>query len=227
MINHMMVMRYEPGQTLAELYGHSRFAGSCGNVRTRETKELPAIHKVSAPGFHADAGQAILQCTQAGEEMGGYVFAETFYEPQLAPRGVAPMANWLITGLGSFLSPKGRGIETFKLFYHMFSTFHVNPVWLNAFAANFNGTAREGFVAGMNQIQASMHRFEQQSAESAKQADDYSRVIMGQTLQKDNTGQVYEVAQGSWNTYWSNTKGQVVSSALAPGPGFSPMTPVK
>jgi hypothetical protein len=228
MINHMMVMRYEPGQTLAELYGHSRFADSCSNVQTSETKPLPAIHQVSTPGFHADAGQAILQCTQSGQEMGGYVFAETFYEPQLTPRQVAPMANWLVTGLGSFLSPKGQGSEMFKIFYHMFSTFRLNPAWLNAFANQFNGAARAAFQSGMNQIQASMQRFEQQSAESAKRADDYSRVVMGQTLQKDpNTGQAREVAQGSWNSYWSNSKGQVVSSALSPGPGFSPMTPVK
>ena len=228
LVNHMLVMRYEPGQTLAELYGRSRFADSCTNVQTKETKSLPAIHPVSVAGFHSDAGQAIFQCTANGQEMGGYVFAETLYEPQLTPRSLSPMANWLVTGLGSFLAPKSQGVEVFKLFCHVFSTFRINPQWWNAFSNRFNAAARTSFQAGQAQIQASMQRFQERSAESAKQADDYSRAIMGQTLQQDaNTGQIREVAQGPWNTYWSNTKGQVVSSALAPGPGFTQMTTVK
>jgi hypothetical protein len=227
LVNHMLVMRYEPGQTLAELYGRSRFADSCADVQTKETKTLPAIHPVSVAGFHSDAGQAIFQCTANGQELGGYVFAETLYEPQLTPRNLSPMANWLVTGLGSFLAPKGQGVEVFKMFCHVFSTFRINPQWWDNFARLFNGQARVSFRKGMADIQAGMQRFQEHSAESAKQADDYSRAIMGQTLQQDAAGQVHEVAQGPWNTYWSNAKGQVVSSALAPGPGFIQMSPVK
>jgi hypothetical protein len=227
LVNHMLVMRYEPGQALAEVYGRSRFADTCTNVQTKETKTLPAIHQVSVPGFHSDAGQAIFQCTANGQELGGYVFAETFYEPQLTPRNLSPMANWLVTGLGSFVAPKGQGIEVFKMFCHVFSTFRINPQWWDNFARIFNGQARGNFQKGMADIQASMQRFQEHSADSAKQADDYSHAIMGQTLQQDAAGQVHEVAQGPWNTYWSNTKGQVVSSALAPGAGFTQMTAVK
>jgi len=227
LVNHMLVMRYEPGRTLAELYGRSRFADSCTKLQTKESKTLPAIHPVSVPGFHSDAGQAIFQCTANGQEMGAYVFAETLYEPQLTPRNLSPMANWLVTGLGSFVAPKGQGVEVFNMFCHVFSTFRINPQWWDNFARLFNGQARGNFQKGMGDIQASMQRFQERSAESAKQADDFSHAIMGQTLQQDAAGQVHEVSQGAWNTYWSNNKGQVVSSALAPGPGFTQMTAVK
>jgi hypothetical protein len=227
-VNKVMILRYEGGQAFANLYGQGRFGQSCQNVAVTDMKVLPAIHTVPIPGAHSDAGQAVFRCLENGQEMGGYVVAETIFEPLAKMPNLPAMADWYLTGLGSFLAPKAQADEVYKMFWHSAASFRINPEWLAVATKIANRGAQQNFAAGQKQIQASNEQFRQWSAQSARQSEDFNRALMGQTLQVDpNTGQAREIASGPWNTYWSNGKGQTVSSALSPGPGYQPMTPAK
>jgi hypothetical protein len=162
-----------------------------------------------------------------GQEMGGYAVAETIYEPQPPMPGISPMANWYLTGLGSFLAPKAQSDEVYKIFWHSVASFRINPEWWAKAMKIVNAGAQSVYSAGMKQMEASQQHFQQQSAERAKQSDDFQRSLLGQTLQVDpNTGQQREIAAGPWSTYWTKN-GQTISSAMAPGAGFQQMTPAK
>jgi len=228
-INKVMMLRYEGGEAFADLYGQGRFAKTCANLETKELKVLPAIHTSPAAGSRSDAGQAIFKCVINGQEMGGYVVAETIYTPQPQLPNAPKMANWYLTGLGSFIAPKEKTDEVYKMFWHSVASFRINPEWWAAAMRVVNAGASAINAAGMKQMQASSEHFRQQSAERAKESDDFNHVLMGQTVQVDPaTGQQREVATGPWSTYWTNTStGQTVSSAMSPGPAFHEMQPAQ
>lgn len=211
-----IVARYRKGVQFADVYAQARFAKSC---QVFEAKSLKPTNPVFSPAREGQtsttAGEAVFRCVQNGQEKVAYVYAETsLFQMQ----GVA---NWHAAYLLSFLAPKDQAGDVYKMVFHSAASFTVNPQWQLRQAqitqANV-AAALKSFHLEMQQTEA---RYQQWSASMARQGQNFSDVLNGQTLTVDpQTGQKREVWTGTGSTRWINGLGDVVSSNLSPGSSF-------
>jgi hypothetical protein len=215
-----MLMKYLPGKAFADQYRQVKFAPSCHNMEVKQLKDEQPVFK-PIPGTRQDSGDVIFTCSMNGKPMAGYVVAETMYVPVPGIGSVPKGDFWYVLGMGSLIAPQDQATDAAKVMWHAMTTFSINKEWWARFTAASQTYTRTS-IAATNQYTASAQaNFQRQQAAQAKQADDFSRVLMGQTATVDPLdGTRRDVSTGPYNNYWMNGQGLVISSTLSPGSSF-------
>ncbi|MGD0227280.1 MAG: hypothetical protein ABSF71_33560, partial [Terriglobia bacterium] len=92
---------YASGDVFAKKYGQARFSSMCQSLQVQEVHPMtPKYHQAGQGLIRTTGGEAIFACTEKGQAMAGYVYAETMLT---GPGG--PGSIWSVVALGSFLSP--------------------------------------------------------------------------------------------------------------------------
>ncbi len=215
------VAPYASGDEFAAKYGAARFGSMCGPVTlVRGNAMAPKYHKPGGGMYRVTAGQAIFRCNENGRPMAGYVYAETLF----VGSAYGPSDNWYVIALGSFLAPAARAKAAGAMLKHAGESIVFNPAWLrdqharvNEAIANLHGVAQQN-MASIAETNARMARWK---ADMAHQSDTMQDVLLGQTYTRDpQTGQKYVVPTGLGGGHWMDGRGDVVDSALSPGPAF-------
>jgi hypothetical protein len=141
----------------------------------------------------------------------------------------------------SFLSPQDQNQFVWELAVRFAQSFKINPEWVQhqsemdrqgveyarALAA---GRMRalsqqvQQFHARMQAMSAQVAGFEGRMNAQAAQVQGFDDALVGITRTMDPlTGDQRQVWTGPSNQYWTNGKGQVISSPTAPGPDFRPL----
>ena len=95
---------YASGDVFAKKYGQARFGSMCQSLQVQEVHPMtPKYHQAGQGLFRTTGGEAIFGCTEKGQPMAGYVYAETMLT---GPGG--PGSIWSVVALGSFLSPASQ-----------------------------------------------------------------------------------------------------------------------
>jgi hypothetical protein len=214
-----IVARYRPADEYVAKYGAAHFGAMCQSPEAKKIiPTAPRIIKTAYPGGQLTAAEAYFVCTANGQEMLGYVYAETW--------STAPGAGalWSVGAIGTFLAPLAQAKEIGEILTGSWKTMAFNPAWakaqndlVNAIAAKSSGDLRQHLAASQAQFERSMNAIHQQG-------DAFSDVLNGTTLTRDSTtGQIREVATGTGGQQWINGRNTVVESSLSPGPGYHPL----
>lgn len=214
------VAAYSPGDAFATQYGRARFGHMCQSVQVYQTHSMPPkYHQPGGGLIRVTGGETIFSCTQNGQPMAGYVYAETM----LVGTG-GPNSQWYVVALGSFLAPASQGQAVGALLKHLGESLHLNPEW-----AQMEQQRVDQATAYINNAtRASIQLGEQQRAHQAKvmgmQAQEnanFNDVINGVTFTRDPySGQTREVQTLQGGPKWTNGSNVVVESAFSPGPAF-------
>jgi hypothetical protein len=203
----------------ADLYGQSRFASACGQLKLKAMHQLPPIHQNNQ--CRITAGDVLYTCDSPSGPKAAYVFAETSLTI-MQSSGV-----WMVTWLYSFISPQEEAPEAMKTMLHSLGTFAIDQQW-EARQIQTNGAAGQAAYAQFEQNMAAEHqRFTQQQQQFQNQVDGFSRALRGQDLVTNPIdGGQREVDIGTGGTHWVNATGNAVNSPGSPGAGYQPMQKV-
>jgi hypothetical protein len=214
------VAPYATGDEFAAKYGAQRFQSLCQNVQVAKTGQSEPAWGRGVRGTRITAGWAGFTCTQNGQQMSAYVYAETL---EVLPT-FGSTGKWYVISLGSTIAPNDRKKEAGDLLAHSFKSVAMNPAWIQAQRQRIS-MATQQVIAGS---EASTQVYNQASASyqrnmhmQAQEVDNFNDVQMGQTYARTANGQTYVVPAGHGGTQWVDPLGSVKESALVPGPGYS------
>jgi hypothetical protein len=146
-----------------------------------------------------------------------------------------------VTPVVSFLSPQDQTPFVRDLAARFAESFKINPAWvqhqneMDQQGVEYARTLAEGkvralsqqvqqFHARMQAMSAQVAGFEGRMSAQAAQVQGFDDALVGITRTVDPlTGDQRQVWTGPSNQYWTNGKGQVVSSPTSPGPDFRPL----
>lgn len=218
------VAPYASGEQFAAKYGQARFGSMCEAVQVTGSRAMaPKYHSsggVQVPGMQTTGGEAYLSCTQNGQPMFGYVYAETF------SMGTMPgAALWYVVALGSFLCPVDQAKAVGEILKHSADSIRYNPVWsrmqqqLESQATQANMAQAQATIAATERMNA--HQQAMIRGQDA-QNENFNDILNGVSFTRDTaTGKEYTVPAGKGGTQWINGNRAVVESAFSPGPGFN------
>ncbi len=217
------VAPYASGDVFAKKYGEARFAGMCQNLQVAQSHPMaPKYHQPGQGMMRTTGGETIFSCSNNGQPMIGYVYAETF----LFGSG-GPNSQWYVVALGSSLAPADKAQAAGELLKHSGESLRLNPEWAKMEQAAVDEKTREI----NNATRASIAMGEAQRAHQARvmgmqtqQNDNFNDVINGVTFTRDpQTGRTYEVQTLQGGQKWINGNNVVVQSGLSPGAGYHPL----
>jgi hypothetical protein len=211
-----IVARYRPANEYIAKYGVNHFGQMCQSPQVKQITAVPnRIIKIPYPGGQLTAAEGYFVCTANGQQMLGYVYAETYS----AGQGLAGV--WYVGAIGSFLAPVEQAKEVGELLAQSWKTMAFNPVWAKAQNDLVNAIAAKSSVDLRRHLAESQAQFEKTMNAIHQQGDTFSDILTGTTLTKDPaTGQVHEINTGTGGHYWMNGQNVVVESSLSPGPGY-------
>jgi hypothetical protein len=217
------VAAYASGDVFATRYGQSRFSSVCKNVQVTKAGPMAPLYSKAGQGpVRVTAGAAGFSCTLNGQEMSGYVYAETMLVSGLQE------STWYVVQLASFLAPAAQADAAGAMLKHSGESIAYNPEWVkqqNEWVKQATELLHEIAIGILKQGEADRSRFRNQMDAMLKESDYAQDVISGVTYTRDPfTGQTRNVYTGSGATKWTNVHGTVVDSMLSPGPGFQQMT---
>lgn len=202
-----MVMRYLPGAEFITKYYLPKRVGQVSGVQARQlsdlSRQMQAIYERAGLPMRVDAGEAVFQTTREGGPRKGYVFAQTL--AAMAP-GSPGVGTWMMEKLGGYLAAPGQEALAEAVFMAMVANFQIDPQW-HARQSRTTGQVSEIVTRTNHEIQGIIKStFEYRQRTQDKSMERYDReAIRGQVLIEDpNTGQRYEVPNGS-NYYWKRT----------------------
>jgi hypothetical protein len=214
------VAPYAPGDVFATKYGQARFSSMCRSVQVHDTHPMtPKYHQPGQGLIRTTGGETIFTCSDKGQPMAGYVYAETM----LVGTG-GPNSQWYVLALGSFLAPVEQAKAVGEMLKHTGESLRLNPEWakmeqqlVDQETARINAATRASIATGEAQRahQAKIMGMQQQ------ENDNFNDVINGVTFTRDpQTGQTREVQTRQGGPYWTNGLGTVVNSTMSPGPAY-------
>ena len=214
------VASYAAGDAFSKKYGEARFSTMCQNLQVYQNHPMtPKYHPAGQGLIRITGGETIFTCSENGQPMAGYVYAETM----LIGSG-GPNSQWYVVALGSFLSPAAQGQNVGAMLKHTGESLHLNPDWakmeqqrINQATQYLQGVARANTVYGDAQRahQAKLMGMQEQ------QNENFNDVINGVTFTRDPwTGQTGYVQTLESGQKWVNGNHVVVTSAMSPGPAF-------
>ncbi|MBI4799853.1 MAG: hypothetical protein HY794_14245 [Desulfarculus sp.] len=202
-----MVMRYLPGAEFITKYYLPKRVGQVSGVQARQlsdlSRQMQAIYQRAGLPMRVDAGEAVFQTTRDGGPRKGYVYAQTL--AATAP-GSPGMGTWMMEKLAGYLAAPGQEALAEAVFLAMAAGFQIDPQW-HARQSRTTGQVSEIVTRTNNEIQGIIKStFEYRQRTQDRAMEKYDReAIRGQVLIEDpNTGQRYEVPNGS-NYYWKRT----------------------
>jgi hypothetical protein len=215
-----IVARFRPADEYVAKYGVAHFGTMCKSPEVKKVTSVPnRIVKKPYPGGQLTAAEGYFTCTANNQEMLGYVYAETYSAP-----GAGGL--WAVDAIGSFLAPVAQAQQVGEVLAQSWKTFVFNPQWTRAQSALVQMIAQKSSEDLQTHLKVSQAKFEQTMNAIHQQGDTFSDVLNGTTVTKDASGQIHEVATGTGGQKWMNGQNVVIESALSPGPGFQPLTPV-
>ena len=216
------VAPYASGDVFATKYGLARFSSMCEGVRLTKAGPLPP--KYGRPGqglVRVTAGAAGFSCTSHGEQMTGYVYAETLFVGTAGPAE----SKWYVIALGSLLAPTAQAQMAGEIMKHCTETIALNPVWAKTQGQLIAQTTMSLLNIAEATRQATLAQEKRQKQimrEQAREVDNFNDVILGQSFTRDpQSGKEYVVPIGAGGTKWVDVHGTVAESAMSPGEGFS------
>lgn len=231
-----IVASYLAGKDFAVTYAQGRFRGICEDMHLKSADSLPPVlapeRQVIAKTAQGEvvnttvAGEALFRCVANGQELAAYVWAET----TLTTSNFSNIRNWAVTGLVSFIAPRGQAPQALRMLDHSARSFTLNPEWIAGQAA----LSRQSTALILKQAQENMAaqqlRFERMDAERHRQSMQMDDIINGVQWTADpTTGQHHEAPLGPNPNYFYNPNtGVSVNSTLRPGDPFDwhSLTPV-
>lgn len=215
------VAPYASGDVFATKYGLARFASMCEGVRMTKAGPLPP--KFGKPGqglVRVTAGAAGFACSSHGEQMTGYVYAETLFVGTTGPAE----SKWYVIALGSVLAPAAQAQMAGEILKHSTETIALNPVWAKTqgqLIAQATMSLLNIAEATRQATIAQAQRQKQIMREQAREVDNFNDVILGQSFTRDpQTGKEYVVPIGAGGAKWVDVQGTIAESAMSPGEGF-------
>ncbi len=201
---NQLVMRYLPGVEFITKYYLPRRLGNVNDVKARPlvelTRKLQAVYAQSGLPIRVDAGEARFGTNWQGSRRQGYIFAQTtlFQAP-----GAGGVAIWTMEKFGGYLASPGQETLAEAILVAMVGGFKIDPQWQDR-QSRLTGKVSQIVTQTNHEIQDIIKStFEYQQRTQDKALERYDRgAIRGQVLIEDpNTGQRYEVPNGS-NYYW-------------------------
>lgn len=166
-----VVANYRPGWVFADLYGQSRFARGCQNLKLKAMHQVPPIHQ--NPQGRVTAGEALYVCDTTAGPMAAYVFAET----QLTQ--MQSVSVWMASWLYSLITPLDQAPEAMKTVLHSLATFEIDQQW-EAQQLRINAKAGSDAYDQYRENIATEHaRFTKQQAQFQSQVDGFTRAFRG------------------------------------------------
>jgi hypothetical protein len=233
----MTVAGYRSGDAYARSYAQSRFSGDCQHpVAGPEQAGLSSFKAASVPQgdiSEESEGHASFRCDGKNGPIDVFVYART-----LRHKGTA---IWTVTPVVSFLSPQDQRQIVWEQAARFAQSFKINPAWvqhqseMDRQGVEYARALAEGkmrafsqqvqqFHARMQAMSAQVAGFEGRMNAQAAQVQGFDDALVGITRTIDPlTGDQRQVWTGQSNQYWTNGKGQVISSPTAPGPDFRPL----
>lgn len=211
---------YASGDVFAKKYGQARFGSMCQSLQVQEVHPMtPKYHQAGQGLFRTTGGEAVFGCTEKGQPMAGYVYAETMLT---GPGG--PGSIWSVVALGSFLSPASQAQAVGAMLKHAGESLTLNPEWArmqqqltDQEIQRLNANTRATIAA----TQAENAREQQMMRNMQRENENFNDVINGVTFTRDpQTGQTREVRTGQGGPYWTNGLDTVVNSTFSPGPAY-------
>ena len=215
---------YATGEQFATKYGQARFGSMCQSVQVKGSRPMPAKYHPNGPqqvpGLKTTGGEAYFVCTEAGQQMFGHVYSET-YEVGTAPG----LASWYVVALGSYICPLDQAKAVGGILRHAADSIHLNPAWVRM----QQGLVDQATQVLLGQAHATMRATEQMNAHQQQvmrgqqaENDNFNDIINGVSFTRDTvTGKEYTAPMGTGGTQWVNGNHTVVESAMQPGPGFN------
>jgi hypothetical protein len=211
-----IVARYRRADEYIAKYGLDHFGPMCLSPQARQITSVPnRIVKTPYPGGQLTAAEGYFVCTANGQQMIGYVYAETF---STAP---GPGGLWNVAAIGSFLAPAAQAQEVGGVLKQSWETFAFNPAWTTAQTQLVNAVAQRSSGDLQRHLAAAQANFERTMNAIHQQGDEFNDILTGtaHTLDK-TTGQIRDVASGTGGRLYINAQNTVAESAMSPGPGF-------
>jgi hypothetical protein len=225
--NFTPVAAYTSGQVFAQKYGMARFGSMCQGIQVTGSQASTPKYSQQVQGYvTATAGSANFSCTMNGQQMVGYVYAETM---QVGAAMGMP-ANWYETALGSWLAPAQWAQNASAILTYSTSTLVMNPDWaawqayLVATATKINLITAEKTKIATAQMDAREAQWRQMMA---GEVDDFNDILTGTTFAMDPaTGQPVSVPTGNGGPEWMDGQNNVASAAMQPGPAYTQLQPI-
>jgi hypothetical protein len=225
--NFTPVAAYTSGQVFAQKYGLARFGSMCQSIQVTGSQSSQPRYSQQVQGYvQATAGSANFSCTMRGQQMTGYVYAETMQVGAV----MGQPANWYETALGSYLAPAAQAQNAAAILTYSTGSLVMNPDWaawqayLVAVATRINlSTAIKNKIA----TEQMDERAEQWRKMMAGEVDDFNDILTGTTFAMNPaTGQEVEIPTGSGGQTWMDNQNNVTSAAMQPGPAYQALQPI-
>jgi hypothetical protein len=104
----------------------------------------------------------------------------------------------------------------------------MNPEWMRN-QGQIISAARQRVLnsaaAVQNLYDQASQTFQRNMKMQAREVDNFSDVLLGQTYARTASGQTYVVPTGRGGTQWVDPLGVVKESAIVPGPAYTQLTP--
>jgi hypothetical protein len=225
--NFTPVEPYTTGQVFAQKYGLDRFGSMCQGIQVTGSQSSQPKYSQQVAGYvSATAGSANFSCTMRGQQMVGYVYAETM---QVGANKMMP-ANWYETALGSWLAPAAQAQNASAILTYSTGTMAMNPDWaawqnfLVAQATKINLITAAKTAQATQEMDA---REAQWRAMMRGEVDDFNDILTGTSFGMDPaTGQPVEIPTGNGGPEWLDGQNNVQSAVMQPGPGYTQIQPM-
>jgi hypothetical protein len=203
---NQLVMRYLPGVEFITKYYLPKRLGSFNNVKGQPlvdlTQKLQALYQRSGLPIRTDVGEARFDTNWQGSRRKGYIFSQTTLFQ--APGG--QVAIWTVEKFAGYLASPGQESLAEAVLLAMVTGFQVDPQWQEQ-QSRLTGNVSKIVTETNHAIQGIIKStFEYKTQVRDRALERYDRgAIRGNVLIEDpNTGQRYEVPNGS-NHYWKRT----------------------
>jgi hypothetical protein len=211
---------YASGDVFARKYGEARFRSMCQSLQVQQVHPMtPKYHNPGQGMIRITGGEAFFACSEKGQAMAGYVYAETILYGTGGPNSI-----WTIVTLGSILAPAEQGQAAGAILKHAGESLTLNPEWAKIQKdlddqenARLQGRIHQTILA----TQAENAREQGIIQNMGRQNENFNDIINGVTFTRDpQTGQTREVQTGQGGPYWTNGLDTVMSSTFSPGPAY-------
>ncbi len=129
------IARYRTGREFALAGGAERIARECQEVKTTETRDLPAASKILDFGYAqggvmvlGEAGEASFSCSLRGMPAAGYAFALT--QKFSMPSVYGENAMWRVEWWTGFVAAGARAAEASEVLTRIVNSLRMDPDWI-------------------------------------------------------------------------------------------------
>jgi hypothetical protein len=219
--NFTPVAAYASGQVFAQKYGSARFGAMCQGIQVTGSQTSQPKYSQQIAGYvQATAGSANFSCTMNGQQMVGYVYAETM-EVKAA---MGMPSGWYETALGSWLAPAAQAQNASGILTYSTGTMVMNPDW----AAWQNFLVAQATKINLITAQKTKQATEEMDAREAQwrqmmrgETDDFNDIFTGTAFGMDPaTGQPEALPMGAGGPVWLDAQNNVPSAAMQPGAAY-------